>query len=327
METFTKTLAPDTQFPPEDHEACAASRSRIVEVLRDAPEIYNLGSRRCAVISTSVLVKYEPDIDLYEAENMRLVASSTSFLIPQLLDAWTEPMDDANVIKFGKYDGETITYIVMQRIEAQTLLQCWPDLDQADRSRITHQVLDMIQQRQKVEHTIPGPIGGGKSTAGLFTEYEAGPYTSRKSIEDWFNGRIVVCQRHGKLLKTEPPFQFQRFVMCHMDLKMTNILIDANGDVWIIDWGSAGAYPPWFKKKSPRHCGGSNAFSKELLSMWEPHDLWAEDIAKLYSLGFALATGTGLNHPDIEGLGFDANLYEKVDTKGLAGEATESHRE
>lgn len=32
-----------------------------------------------------------------------------------------------------------------------------------------------------------------------------------------------------------------------MDLNMRNIIVDKRGDVWIVDWGMAGAFPPWFE--------------------------------------------------------------------------------
>lgn len=35
-------------------------------------------------------------------------------------------------------------------------------------------------------------------------------------------------------------------VLCHMDLNMRNIIVDRRGDVWLIDWGMAGAFPSWF---------------------------------------------------------------------------------
>lgn len=68
-------------------------------------------------------------------------------------------------------------------------------------------------------------------------------------------------------------------------------------------------------------------FRKSYSALWEPHDLWAEEIVKLDSLGFALTTGAGLNRPDIEGLGFDAKLYEKVHAEDLAGEVAEDYTE
>ena len=40
---------------------------------------------------------------------------------------------------------------------------------------------------------------------------------------------------------------FVDLVFTHNDLNMRNILLDQDGQLWIVDWGWAGFYPMWFE--------------------------------------------------------------------------------
>ena len=53
----------------------------------------------------------------------------------------------------------------------------------------------------------------------------------------WFGG-VISCPKFDA---THP------LVLCHMDIHPRNILIDKTGTPWLIDWGTAGVYPPWFE--------------------------------------------------------------------------------
>ncbi|KAJ2962731.1 hypothetical protein NUW54_g14321 [Trametes sanguinea] len=45
----------------------------------------------------------------------------------------------------------------------------------------------------------------------------------------------------------EPFDDSQPLVLTHGDLNLRNILVGEGGRLWLIDWGDAGFYPPWFE--------------------------------------------------------------------------------
>lgn len=122
----------------------------------------------------------------------------------------------------------------------------------------------------------PGPVGGTdgcKFKGPWFTGDGAGPFSTLKDLEDWYSHKIDVCLQlnqlpwymhrlQGSLLGLR--FRFQTAVLTHQDIAPRNLILDAQGKVWIIDWSLAGVYPPdWSRpsaemrreiQSSPRWC-------------------------------------------------------------------------
>ncbi|KAK0438140.1 uncharacterized protein EV420DRAFT_1651585 [Desarmillaria tabescens] len=84
-----------------------------------------------------------------------------------------------------------------------------------------------------------------------FSETGAGPFESYSAMADWFDHLrysllVDLHMNYGSF----KPHLYPMFdashppVLCHMDLNMRNIIVDKRGDVWLVDWGMAGAFPP-----------------------------------------------------------------------------------
>jgi hypothetical protein len=138
----------------------------------------------------------------------------------------------------------------------------------------------------------PGPIGGGISNGAFFTDYGAGPFTSKNDIEMWFNERLLVCQEFGIASQTQPTFQgqFEHLVMCHMDIHTRNLIVDEQKRVWLIDWANAGMYPPYFETALIVKQGW-NEYFQDLLQLLE-YEQYSEETGRLLAIGFAFSTGT-----------------------------------
>ncbi len=52
-------------------------------------------------------------------------------------------------------------------------------------------------------------------------------------------------QRSGNARQDIPPFNFLIFVLTHQDISPRNVILDTSGQVWLMDWAFAGAYPPY----------------------------------------------------------------------------------
>lgn len=77
------------------------------------------------------------------------------------------------------------------------VLDIWDELDEIGQSAIHSQIYDYICQLQNLSLETPGPIGGGISEGSLFTGYGAGPFKSPQDLENWYNGRLLVCHDYG----------------------------------------------------------------------------------------------------------------------------------
>lgn len=80
------------------------------------------------------------------------------------------------------------------------------------------------------------------------TTASAGPFNSGSEMEAWFNHKLTICKHYNHAPADIPPFDFQQFVLVHQDISPRNMILDAAGMVWWVDWAHAGAYPPAFER-------------------------------------------------------------------------------
>ena len=85
-----------------------------------------------------------------------------------------------------------------------------------------------------------------------FTEDGGGPFRSYVDMAAWFDRRwfdvLAPC-----LMPRIPKFDTSHpLVLCHMDLHMRNLILDAKWKLWFVDWESAGGF----------HCSRSGSSSK-----------------------------------------------------------------
>lgn len=154
----------------------------------------------------------------------------------------------------GISDGQPVNghFTVMDYVPGPTVEECWDSLDVSQRQLVASQVAAMIETMQSTPLQLPpGPIGGteGQKFEGpWFTDYSASPFATLRDEEDWCNHKIDVCIRFKQLPRRAPRFRFQRVVFTHQDIAPRNLILDAQGKVWMIDWGVAGVYPPGFEQ-------------------------------------------------------------------------------
>ena len=175
---------------------------------------------------------------------MRYVSKHTQILLPTVLDALE--VDDAT-----EEDDSNACYILMEVVPWSLIIDIWDGLEEDARQSIHSQLYGFLSQLQDLKFETPGPIGGGISECALFTAYGARPFHSPKDLEDWYNDRLLVSHDfgHAKYLSAGAFLgTFTTLVMCHLDLNLRNVVVDKDGKVWLLDWGLAGAYPPWFEE-------------------------------------------------------------------------------
>ncbi|PVH75823.1 hypothetical protein DL98DRAFT_314795 [Cadophora sp. DSE1049] len=162
----------------------------------------------------------------------------------------------ADVPDFGEDTLVEGHFIVMDYVPGSTVDECWDSLDERQRESVASQVGAIIDTMQSTTLKLPpGPIGwtGGQKFEGpWFTDYGAGPFATLQDLEDWCNHKIDVCIKFKQLPRWSPRFRFRRLVLTHQDIAPRNLILDAQGKLWIIDWGLAGVYPPGFEQAIPQ---------------------------------------------------------------------------
>ncbi|KAJ5577554.1 uncharacterized protein N7459_006518 [Penicillium hispanicum] len=267
-----------------EEEIKTVGRSQLVGVLDSAPTIWENGGVKIVRIADNAVVKYGYDVQLWEAMNMAFVAQHTTIRLPRVFDAWVEH-ENKDVDETGT------CFIVMSYIDGRLLDEVWQDLHDARRDDIQEQLHRFIRELRQTESEYPGPVGGGICQGAFFTDYGAGPFSSREELEAWFDERLAVCRDFGVTDKVQRSFrgEFQRLVMCHMDLHPRNIMLDCDGKDWLIDWAYAGMYPAYFETAAILRYGREPYF-KRLLNLLGDEE-YKDATDRLFAISFALTTG------------------------------------
>lgn len=212
---------------------------------------------------------------------MQYVTSISTVRLPAVYDAWEDEILD------NWKRPKRVGYIYMQYIKGDRVSDVWDSLETDARQNIYLQLADTIRTLRSISVGSPGPLGGDVSFGELFTDHGAGPFTSSEHLEAWFNERLLVCKQFGRVPQTEPEFsmRYSPLVICHLDIFPQNLILDPQGNVWLLDWAFAGGYPAYFEKAVLSHFRPK--FSGGLLALIGNEG--DEDVAKLRKITFALS--------------------------------------
>lgn len=219
----------------------SVSDEALITLFHTAPLIHQLESIRIVRISKDLVIKGGDDIRASEAATMDYASAMTDVLLPKVHRVVHRDPD--------KIWGETCL-IVMDFIHGSTLQDCWETLNEETRANIVNQVAKYISSLQAVQVAEPpGPIGGRDKFQGIwFSYYGAGPFSTRKALEDWFNLALTICKSWGRCPQDSPPNKFKTLCLVHQDIFPRNLILHPSGQIWLIDWGNAGLYPPAFER-------------------------------------------------------------------------------
>ncbi|KAK6507484.1 hypothetical protein TWF481_005915 [Arthrobotrys musiformis] len=231
-------------FPfPEDTDFISIPSDAIIHAVesKSAPPIdsKNPMVRR---LNSKTLVKSSRGMLPSEASAMKLVAARTDIRVPEIYRFISR---EGEMSRFG-----TKGYLVMGHLPGQTLATLWPGYNKVQKERAVAKIWDAVLKLREVKIGEPGPIGGGMAQGGLFTQYGAGPFPSAQTLEEWYSHKLEVCKRFKRVPNDAPSFEGRfepPFCMTHQDLALRNMLIDDEGELALVDWAFAGAYPPWFE--------------------------------------------------------------------------------
>ncbi|KAL2823040.1 kinase-like domain-containing protein [Aspergillus granulosus] len=237
--TDPASRASDRAFPLDDIDLDSVSDETLINLLKSAPILYDLGQTTVVRLSKDLVLKGGGDVLPCEGKVLQLVASRSNIRAPRVHKT-------LHFMDKTKYFG-TMGYVVMDYIDGEPLDCCWRDLSDEKKIDVAMQTAQMIIEMQSIKLSEPGPIGGGPCRGCFFTHYSAGPFNDVAEIEGWFNHKLEICKSYRRAPPDIPPFKFTEFVLTHQDISPRNLILDRNGLVWFIDWADAGAYPPAFE--------------------------------------------------------------------------------
>ncbi|KAI0833552.1 kinase-like domain-containing protein [Trametes gibbosa] len=154
-----------------------------------------------------------------------------------------------------------LSCIFMDYIPGRQLVHVWPSLSLFGKLRVVFLLRRYIRQLRAVRHprsVVPGaPLPGLEAAAAeTFVHGDVrpirGPFRTYAEYAAFWNDRHRMGKMPNATMEEasavlEPFDDSEPLVLTHGDIHMWNILVGDDGRLWILDWGVAGFYPPWFE--------------------------------------------------------------------------------
>lgn len=211
----------------------------------------------------NLCIKVYPFQNLAEAHAMQFVAQHTSIPVPKVHCAFIH--------------GRS-TYIVMDRIEGHQARRGWLERSHESKMKILEQLRRMVAELR----SIPPPEGMGIANVdgGPFSDPRLpdkgimGPFTTKRAFHNALVDNVIVdggdysrlpadvaellhfYQRDG----LNEPIRDGDLVFTHGDLSSLNILVRGDEVVGIVDWETAGWFPPYWEYACAKNVNPWNVF-------------------------------------------------------------------
>ncbi|KAJ3921765.1 kinase-like domain-containing protein [Lentinula edodes] len=230
----------------------------------------------------------ESRTDSSEANALNLLWANTMIPVPRV----------RRVMKL-----EYLFFIVEDYIEGPTLAQVWSTYSLWQKIRVAFTLRSYIRQLRKLKAprgAPPGPIsndGPRVCTSPLFgmLDLDQGPFASYADLASFFNEKAKLCYDYNNIPE-DHPCRRQKFddseelVLSHQDLNPRNIIVGLDGTIWMIDWGWAGYFPPWFEYVAMKE----KSISEHYYQYWDlfipficgpyfEHEIWRLNMARGFS--------------------------------------------
>ncbi|KAJ2892330.1 kinase-like domain-containing protein [Zalerion maritima] len=236
---------------------------------------------RGVIFFSRFCIKASPSTTLAEASAMRFVSRHTFIPVPKVYCAF-------------RYKDRT--YIVMERIDGQMVGRGWKLRSEKSRTRILNQLRTIAQELRDIHPPERGGIG--------VTNVDGGPICDCRLSQQSFWGPFKSIDDFHKELRagadTEAlenlPSDLQELmsfhkrpwpssVFTHGDLSSLNILARGDKVVGLVDWETAGWFPPYWEYVCAWNVNPQNEFWREEVDKFlppMPHDLEMERVRRKY---------------------------------------------
>ncbi|KAL2430629.1 hypothetical protein ABEF95_012076 [Exophiala dermatitidis] len=234
---------------------CNVAVARLFQRKRWSPSLLRLSPWTCVKLGTFR--------DLCEARTMQYIASNTSIPVPKVYCSFQ---------RRRKSDGTTTTYVVMERIRGETLASAWPTLSASSRDKILLQLRHFVQEMRnlpapKREHKISNVDGGSLWDCRLVSGVDRfGPFKDAQAFHLFLRNGLEKAP--PELPEVDEMIKLQArdwgpVVFTHGDLSSLNILVRGDRIVGIVDWETAGWFPPYWEYTTACQVNPRNTFWAE----------------------------------------------------------------
>lgn len=148
-------------------------------------------------------------------------------------------------------------YCIMDRIPGATLDMAWPKLGWISSLRLAFQLRRVIHRLRSVVSTSSGSLATGKCRSYFLEDWYGLPLrATSQQVISFLNFWANFISNRQEIQKTpaehvtcpRPVFSSCcPLVFTHHDLAPRNIILDPEGQLWLIDWDCAGFYPKFFE--------------------------------------------------------------------------------
>ncbi|KAB8219218.1 hypothetical protein BDV33DRAFT_174267 [Aspergillus novoparasiticus] len=182
-----------------------------------------------------------------ESNTLAFVASRFPHIpLPEVIYSWVDEQLER-------------TFLILRRVQGQTLANTWPSLTSEKRAQVAATVAQYCHDlAEATSENLQSATGCGVLEPFLTVDAEAShPSWKRQSLGPLSR---TVAERYLRKISTQlcPPVG-ERFHFYHADLSPTNILLSGDSSIEaILDWESAGFYPKFWIPLKPYRSGGFN---------------------------------------------------------------------
>lgn len=272
------------QMPPPPPRPGLAVRTLILLLVkaREKSLLRPLWRRQRGLLHVSnICIKIRPNESLAEAHAMQFVAHHTSIPVPEVYYAFV-------------HKGNS--YIVMRHIKGQMAAYLWRRRSEESKARILEQLRGMVAELRSIP--VPDGAGVGNIEGGplydcrLPSKLYWGPFASVREFHSALvNGLDLDVESCMPNFPDLPElFEFHRksgeeLVLTHGDLSSLNIMVRGDDVVGIIDWETAGWFPPYWEYSCARYVNFRNEFWADYVDRFlepMPYELRMEAVRRKY---------------------------------------------
>lgn len=218
-----------------------------VEAIKNAPgQVWGCGGT-VVRLDADYFVKIVADP--LEAHTQRYVWQHTNVRVPRVYAMYQR-----------KEERGPITYIVMEAIAGDTVEKAWEDLDENNKTQITKQLHESLNSLRQLPN--PGYFGSIEGTVcpdTWFTEKfpNHGPFATEDDFVltllrtfPTYDRRIVNLVEYFRRTLPQALRTDEAPTFTHGDLQPRNVMLQPDGKIAIVDWGTSGWYPAYWEYAS-----------------------------------------------------------------------------